>query len=68
MNAEETLKEVKKEKQKAKKALQESQRRCQELIWAMEEESVYGQEKKDSDEAKKITQTLSCAERVMATA
>lgn len=68
MNAEETLKEVKKEKQKAKKALQESERRCQELIWAMEDEAVYGQAKMDSDEAKKIAQTLSCAERVVATA
>ncbi|MBQ7057643.1 MAG: hypothetical protein IJM84_06825, partial [Bacteroidaceae bacterium] len=68
MNAEETLKEIKKEKQKARKALQESQRRCQELIWAMDEEVVYGQAKMDSDEAKKIAQTLSCAERVVATA
>lgn len=65
MNAQETLKEIKKEKAKAKKALQETQRRCQELLWAMEEEAPYGQEKKDSDEAKRITQTLSCAEKVV---
>ena len=66
MNAEETLKEIKKEKAKAKKALRESQRRCQELLWAMEEAAPYGQEKKDGDEARKITQTLSCAEKVVA--
>lgn len=65
MNAQETLKEIKKEKQKAKKALRESQRRCQELLWAMEEEMPYGQEKKDGEEARKITQNLTCAEKVV---
>lgn len=65
MNAQEALKEIKKEKAKAKKALMESQRRCQELLWAMEPEDSYGQERKDSDEAKKIAQTISCAEKVV---
>ena len=66
MNAQETLKEVKKEKAKAKRALKESQQRCQELLWAMEEDASYGQEKMDSDEAKKIALTLTCAEKVIA--
>lgn len=65
MNAQETLKEVKKERQKARKALRESQQRCQELLWAMEEETTYGQAKKDSEEVVKIAQTLKCAESVI---
>lgn len=65
MNAQETLKEVKKERQKAKKAIQEARRRCQELLWAMEPEESYGQERKDSDEVKKVAQTLTCAEKVI---
>lgn len=62
MDAKETLEAIKKEKQKARKALMESQQRCQDLIWAMEEDAVYGQAKKDNDEAIKIAQTLKCAE------
>lgn len=62
MDAKETLEAIKKEKQKVRKALMESQQRCQDLIWAMEEEAVYGQAKKDNDEAIKIAQTLKCAE------
>lgn len=62
MDAKETLEAIKKEKQKARKALMESQQRCQDLIWAMEEGAVYGQAKKDNDEAIKIAQTLKCAE------
>lgn len=65
MDAKQTLEAIKKEKQKARKALMESQQRCQELIWAMEEEGLYGQAKKDNDEAIKITQTLKCAEMII---
>ena len=43
----------------------ESQQRCQDLIWAMEEEGLYGQAKKDNDEAIKIAQTLKCAEMII---
>lgn len=56
---------MKKERQKAKKALQEANRRCQELLWAMEPEESYGQERKDSDEVKRVAQTLTCAEKVI---
>lgn len=65
MNAKETLREVKKEQKKAKLALQESQRRCQELLWAMEPDALYGQEKKDGDEVLKIANTMKCAETIL---
>lgn len=66
MNTEETLKEVKKERQKVRKILKESEQRVQELLWAMEpEDTNYGQERKDSDEAMKIAQTLKCACKVI---
>lgn len=66
MNTEDTLKEVKKERQKVRKLLKKSEQRVQELLWAMEpEENGYGQEKKDGDEAMKIAQTLKCACRVV---
>lgn len=65
MNQEETLREVKKEKQRVKKLLKESEQKCQELLWAMESENNYGQAKKDSDEAVKIVQTMKCACKVI---
>lgn len=65
MNTEETLKEVKKERQKVRKLLKESEQRCQELLWSMEPEAGYGQAQKDGDEAKKIAQTLKCACKIV---
>jgi hypothetical protein len=65
MNAKETLDEIKKEKNRVRKSLQESNRRCQELLWAMEEDVHYGQERMDGNEARKIAQDVSIAEKII---
>lgn len=65
MNAKETLKEIEKERRKVVKVLRDSERRSQELLWAMEEDATYGQEHMDAAEALKIGQTLKCAVQMM---
>lgn len=67
MNIEETLKEVKREHEKAVRAVEEAHLRCQHLMWDMETDGADGQERMNADKVLQITQNLKCAERVITT-